>query len=472
MFVSIVAPLIFTLCAWLFWRSRSLAARPDLPPGSLGLPLIGETLQLVAAQTANRPFDFAEKRHLRYGDVFKTHMFGSPCIFVAGPKATKMLTLAGSHIFDAAHVGNVEAVTGDRSILAVRGEEHKRIRKITNEILGVESIKTYVERVEKIALQALDTWSVGQVRNLDLDATKFTLDVIIATLLSWTPGSKTEKLHKLSATVERGFLSLPINFPGSNYYRALKAKDELVHIFKEEMQRRGGMTDAEMPDDLMKKMLTAKDPTTGKTMLSKDEIAHNMVTFIIAGHETAASVIMFLIKHLGNNPDVESKLQAEHEDIRRAKSDPNAPLTWSDVKQMSFTEKVINETLRLANLAFWVPRVAKQDYCMEGYTIPKGWTVVLNAQRSHLMSEVFYDPESFNPSRFDQAPKTFSFVPFGMGDRLCVGRDLAKLELCIFLYHMFTGYRWKQKTYAMGLDYSGIVKPKGGVPIEIVEKLR
>lgn len=469
---SIIAPLIFLLVAWLFWRSISLAGRPDLPPGSLGLPLIGETLQFVAAQYANRPCDFAEERHLRYGEVFKTNMFGNPCIFVTGAKATKMLTLSGSHIFDSAHLGNVEAVTGDRSILVARGEEHKRIRKITNEILGAESIRTYVGLVEQIALHTLKDWVVGQVRNLEHEATKFTLDIIIATLLSWKPGSKTEKLHKLSAAVERGFLSLPLYFPGTDYYKALKAKDELVRIFKEEMQQRGGMTDMEMPDDLMKKMLTAKDPATGKTILSKDEITHNMVTFIIAGHETSAYVIMFLIKYLGNNPEVESKLRAEHVDIRQGKSDPNAPLTWSEVKQMSYTEKVINETLRLANLAFWMPRVAKQDYEMEGYTIPKGWIVILNARRSHLMSEAFHDPESFNPSRFDRAPKTFSFVPFGMGDRLCIGKDLAKLELCIFIHHMFTGYRWKPNTCDMGLNFSGIVKPKGGVPIEIIEKLR
>ncbi|XP_011016740.1 PREDICTED: cytochrome P450 90A1-like [Populus euphratica] len=137
--------------------------------------------------------------------------------------------------------------------------------------------------------------------------------------------------------------------------------------------------------------------------------------------------------------------QEEHEQIRAKKGEGEA-LEWSDYKSMSFTQCVVNETLRIANIIGGIFRRTMTDINVKGYTIPKGWKVFASFRGVHLDHEYFKDARTFNPWRWQNnsgatCPANV-FTPFGGGQRLCPGYELARVELSVFLHHLVTRFSW------------------------------
>ncbi|KAJ6768138.1 CYTOCHROME P450 90A1 [Salix koriyanagi] len=138
-------------------------------------------------------------------------------------------------------------------------------------------------------------------------------------------------------------------------------------------------------------------------------------------------------------------IHEEHEQIRRKKSE-GAALEWSDYKSMAFTQCVVNETLRIANIIGGIFRRTMTDINVKGYTIPKGWKVFASFRGVHLDHEYFKDARTFNPWRWQNnsgAPCPANvFTPFGGGQRLCPGYELARVELSVFLHHLVNRFSW------------------------------
>ncbi|KAJ6954110.1 abscisic acid 8'-hydroxylase 3-like [Populus alba x Populus x berolinensis] len=137
-------------------------------------------------------------------------------------------------------------------------------------------------------------------------------------------------------------------------------------------------------------------------------------------------------------------LQEEHINIQSKRTD-GASLTWSEVNNMPYTNKVINETLRRATILPWFSRKAAQDFEIDGYKIKIGWSINLDVVSIHHDPEVFPDPEKFDPSRFDLSSSNtihyHHFLGSGSGPRMCPGINLARLEICVFIHHLVIRYK-------------------------------
>ncbi|CAJ1860761.1 unnamed protein product [Sphenostylis stenocarpa] len=143
----------------------------------------------------------------------------------------------------------------------------------------------------------------------------------------------------------------------------------------------------------------------------------------------------------------------EHDQIR-ARSDPGAPLEWTDYKSMAFTQcvsiqytYVVNETLRVANIIGGIFRRATTDIDIKGYTIPKGWKVFASFRAVHLNPEHYKDARTFNPWRWQSNSSEAAnpgnvYTPFGGGPRLCPGYELARVVLSVFLHRFVTRFSW------------------------------
>lgn len=134
---------------------------------------------------------------------------------------------------------------------------------------------------------------------------------------------------------------------------------------------------------------------------------------------------------------------------------------------MPLTTRVIQETLRAASVLSFTFREAVQDVEFEGYLIPKGWKVLPLFRRIHHSSNFFPEPEKFEPSRFEVAPKPYTFMPFGSGSHSCPGSELAKLEMLVLLHHLTTSFRWKVVGGEEGIQYGPFPVPKKGLPIRV-----
>lgn len=129
--------------------------------------------------------------------------------------------------------------------------------------------------------------------------------------------------------------------------------------------------------------------------------------------------------------------------LKKIQDQVGESLSWSDYLSLPFTQTVITETLRMGNIIIGVMRKALKDVEIKGHLIPKGWCVFVNFRSVHLDDKNYECPYQFNPWRWqDKDTSSCNFTPFGGGQRLCPGLDLARLEASIFLHHFVTQFRW------------------------------
>lgn len=311
----------------------------------------------------------------------------------------------------------------------------------------------------------LDSWE-GRTINTYMEMRKYAFDVSLLMILRCQKGLDKERLNDAFCTMEKGYNSMPIDFPGTKFSSATKARkhlSELIRRIISERRRKGVVY-----PDLLGSLLKFEDEN--QMGLTDDQIVDNIVGVIFASRHTTASILIWLVKFLKDSPSVLEAVIAEHESIRQSKLAANQSLTWEDTKNMRLTSRVIQETLRVATILSFTFREAVEDVEYKGYVIPKGWKVMPLFRSIHHSPEFFPDPHKFDPSRFEVPPKPNTFLPFGNGVHSCPGNELAKLEMLIFVHHLTTKFRWEFNDSKPGMHYSPFLVPKGGLQMTVVRK--
>lgn len=207
------------------------------------------------------------------------------------------------------------------------------------------------------------------------------------------------------------------------------------------------------------------------TKLTDAEIKDNILTMIIAGQDTTASALTWMVKYLGENQKVLNILIEEQTQL--AKQASHKPfLELDDLTEMTYASKMVKESLRMASVVPWFPRLVLQDCEMEGYKINKGWNINIDARSIHLDPNVYSEPHKFNPSRFDEEAKANSFLAFGMGGRTCLGLNMAKAMMVVFLHRFITTYRWEVVDGDPSIEkWTLFARLKSGYPIRVSRRL-
>lgn len=273
-----------------------------------------------------------------------------------------------------------------------------------------------------------------------------------------------EDLKRCYYILEKGYNSMPINVPGTLFHKAMKARKELAQILTKILSTRRQMKLDH--NDLLGSF------TGDKEGLTDEQIADNIIGVIFAARDTTASVLTWILKYLGEKPSVLQAVTEEQEGIKKSKDKDGVEkeLSWADTKNMPITCRVIQETLRVASILSFTFREAVEDLEYQGYLIPKGWKVLPLFRNIHHNPEIFPDPEKFDPSRFESAPKPNTFMPFGNGTHSCPGNELAKLEILVLLHHLTTNYRWCMVGKQSGIQYGPFALPQNGLPIILTPK--
>ncbi|KAK4414345.1 Ent-kaurenoic acid oxidase 1 [Sesamum alatum] len=255
---------------------------------------------------------------------------------------------------------------------------------------------------------------------------------------------------------------MAVNLPGFAYYNALKARKNLVAVLQAIVTKRREWRRINPPTvkkDMMDALIDAEDEHGRK--LDDEEIIDILVMYLNAGHESSGHTTMWAALFLQKNPDVFKRAKAEQEEIVRNRPPGQEGLTLKEIRKMEYLSKVIDETLRVVTFSLTVFREAKKDVNVSGYTIPKGWKVLVWFRSVHFDPETYTDPKKFDPSRWDGfTPKAGNFLPFGAGSRLCPGNDLAKLEISVFLHHFLLNYELEHHNPGSPLMYLPHTRPK------------
>ncbi|KAJ7519465.1 hypothetical protein O6H91_20G039700 [Diphasiastrum complanatum] len=429
-------------------KAAAAAVANLLPPGSLGWPLLGESLQFVASlSSALSPDSFAQQHLAKYGDVFKTHLFGHPTVVSLDPEVNKFVMNNEGRLFVASHPESFEELFGKYTILAARGDVHKRKRAVVVNFINSEKFReSIIPCVETFALLTLNNWK-DRVVYVEREAQKFAFRVIMKKLLSLPVGPDLEDMLKEFSMVVAGSLSVRLKMiPWSNYSKGLKARDRIIKKLTGIIEGRRKDFDNDY-NDLLQAVFREDRHGGATTSFSTEDIVDQILFLLAAGYDTVAAIITSTMFFLRRAPEALQTLREEHEAIKKGKINPAENLTWADYKSMTFTQHVINESLRITNVGFGAFRTALEDVKIKGYTIPKHWKVLAYLRSAHFNPSIYGpDPYAFDPWRWqDQSENMIngeaSFMPFGEGKRRCVGSDLARLELSIFFHHLVTRFR-------------------------------
>ncbi|KAF7006322.1 hypothetical protein CFC21_021378 [Triticum aestivum] len=440
-----------------------------LPPGHMGIPFFGETAALSwYFKVARRPDGFIEARKKRYGEgvgMYRSHLFGRPTIIVCDPAANKFVLQSHDNFWLR---WPARDLLGLSSMFNVEGSMHRRIRGYVVATFSKPRSRRNIARMaQPCVVEALRSWADKGTIIAAKEIRKVMFESTLEIFISMKASPLTEKMDKWFVGVLGGLTALPLDLPGTALNHGRKCRRRLHAVFEKELQKRknnvkwGLAAEEDYDDDLMSGLMEMEDEQGEK--LSDEEVLDNIVSLVFGGYESISSAVLWAAYHLAKSPVILAKLRNENAAVSEGKS--SNFLTLDDIPKMKYTAKVVEEAIRLANIAPMVHRVAYRDVEYGGYTIPQGWQVVVWLRAMHIDAKYYQDPLIFNPDRWNEPPMAGTNQLFGAGNRTCAGNMLARLQITIMLHHLSLGYEWELLNPDAGVKYIPQPMPVDGAPM-------
>jgi cytochrome P450 len=384
------------------------------------LPNTGAISGVLEALAFFRDADFARGRFERYGDVFETKLLGQPLVFIRGGRAITDL-LAQADATEGWWPESVRQLLGSRSLANRNGADHRARRRVVGQLFSAAALRRYtpaiVTLVEELAaeLQAATT-PVPLVARMRRFA--FT---VIATVVLGLEGNDRDALFADFEIWTRALFSIPIALPGSPFARALQARARLLARLAGVLERARQQVAAGEPLAGGLDLLSGGLDEAGLP-LTDDDLVEQLLLLLFAGYETTASSLSCLMAAVLQHPEVLPWLQAELDG-----------LSWPLAEQEATPRlsAVVQEVMRLNPPVGGFFRRTSQDLVLDGVLVPAGRVVQVALAASNRFSSVAGsdDLEQFRPERHLEGGDGLTLLPFGGGERVCLGKALAELEI-------------------------------------------
>ncbi|KAJ6927797.1 hypothetical protein NC651_011726 [Populus alba x Populus x berolinensis] len=414
------------------WKNPS--SNGVLPPGSMGLPLIGETLHLIIPSYSLDLHPFIKKRIQRFGPIFRTNILGRPVVTHFPSFSIKRVKLG-----------------------QVRLESFISI-SLTH--FGVETLKEgLLPEIEDMIKKTLQRWSTQESIEVKYGYSVMVFNYIAKHMFGYDDSENTSEdkiSEKFTIVSELILMSIPLNIPGTTYHKCLKDREKATKFLKDKLEERRNSPDM-YRGDLLGQVNADLNKEDKEKFLSDDFIITVIFGLLFAGFESVSKILTLTLKLLADHPSVLQELIAEHEGILKNRRDSDPVLTWYEYKSMTFTLQVgidpvniasqLSTRLTCQNLTR--PRLTRVDHpthdpalgwawfytmsvtpneCFSGFTIPAGWIIMAVTSASHLNPAVYKDPLAFNPARWNG------------GTRQSAGAEFSKLLMATFLHVLLAKY--------------------------------
>lgn len=386
------------------------------------------------------PLSFMEKYAAEEGPLFrKAIATGAPqphIWFVSDPGALQTILSQDTTVFDAPGDANglLRPIVGDRSMILLSDQAHRRSRKLLMPPFHGERMRQYGDTIVKIARQAADALAPGQDFVARQQMQDVTLRVILDVVFGLRPGDRQTRMKPLIAEmldmVGSPLRSSMLFFkqfqrplgPWRSFLRDREALDEL--IYAEIRDRRAAPDDDHQ--DVLSLLLAARDED-GNPMQDQ-ELRDELITLLVAGHETTASAIAWAFYWIHQDERIRTTLLAELDSLP-ADADP------MDLFRLPYLTALCNETLRIYPIGMLTfPRRVRQRVRLVNRELEPGDLVMGSIYLTHRNPEIFPNPTEFRPERFlERQYSPYEFLPFGGGSRRCLGLALAQFEMKLVL---------------------------------------
>ena len=415
-----------------------------------------------------------------HGDVFQLKVGPRTLLFAIHPDAVEHVTVGNRQNYDKrrSYEPVRKYLLGD-GLVASTGDLWRRQRKLMAPFFTPKGVQAYAGLMLRDAARLVERWEAlargGAEVEMSEEMTTITASIILKAMFST---ETIESIHRMKDAVETmiGFVDTkmaPIHIPlwlPTERNRNYLAARELVHrsIAALIAQRRAADVST-WPDDLLSRLMQARDEETGQAM-SEGLLRDESITTFFAGHETTARTMTFAWYALGANPDVAARL---HDELDRVLG--GRPPTVDDLRQLPYALQVIKETLRLYPAAPFYVRDALGPDRLGGCDVPAGAAVMLSPYYTHRHPEFWDDPEAFDPDRWtreqEAARHGHAYHPFAAGPRICIGNNFSLLESHLLLAVLAQRFAPRLRPgYAPQWIMRGTLGLAGGLPMTIAAR--
>ncbi|KAM6551907.1 hypothetical protein CsatB_001715 [Cannabis sativa] len=462
-----IVPVLLVLYKVIFKFSND-----DLPPGNMGWPIIGETIEFLFCT----PENFVLKRMKKYSpDIFKTNLFGEKMIVICGPKGLKFLFSNEQKYFTNFRPDSMKRMFqshekklhGNKAQIQLDREKEAKILRSPG-FLKPEALVHYVAKMDSITQEHMKAHWEGKAQVKTYHVTKIlTLTLASQIFLGIDEPERIARLLENFDKVTVGMHSMVVNFPGTRFYKATKAasilRRELNGVIQEKKEAisRGGPM-----NDVLSHMIVATDPS-GKYM-SEAEIADKVMGLLVAGYHTVATTMAFFIKYVAQTPHVYQKVLQVQKEIWESKK-AGELLEWDDIKKMKYSWNVVYEVMRFTPPIQGGFREVLTHFTYAGFTVPKGWKLYWTVSTTSKNPQYYPEPEKFEPSRYEDASScpAFAFVPFGGGPRMCPGKEYTRLAVLTFIHNVVKKFEWELIIPNEKIEGDMMPYPQKGLPIRL-----
>jgi cytochrome P450 len=395
-----------------------MTARASLPPGpSLPRPI-------TVARFILQPTRFLDDCQRRYGDLFTVRLSTQRTVVITSdPELVKEVFTGDPNVLRAGE-GNVvlRPLLGHRSVLTLDGPEHMRQRRLLLPAFHGERMRHYRDVMSEVAERHVERWPVGSPFPTHPSMQAITLEVILRAVFGAEDRRQLERLaaplrRLLDATGSRLRLLLlqatsserGARSPWGRFRALMEPGDRVI------MDQIGARRSSPERDDVLSLLLAARDED-GRP-LTDAELRDELMTLLVAGHETTATALSWTLERITRNPEVLARLVDEQ---RRGGDE--------------YLDAVIKETLRLRPVIPAVVRCLAEPVELAGRTFPAGVNIAPSIYLLHRRPDLYPEPERFRPERFLERPAgTYEWIPFGGGTRRCLGASFALSEMKVVL---------------------------------------
>lgn len=434
-------------------------------------------LQALRTGILKSPLKPFEAGWREWGDFYYFQIRNFPVPIISHPAYAQEIFVTQRDSFQKmgnAPAGDVLAlVLGQGLITNHDNESWLSQRRMMQPMFHKKRLAAMSEKMVEAGNRLLARWAnieEGAIVDINHEMMMVTMDIISQTLFSSDVLEKanvvgesvTEALH--FAFSQRGLIKFPIHWPlpkNIRFRRAMAVLDSTVYEFID--QRRGH--EAEY-DDLLSMLMEARDEETGEGM-TRLQLRDEVASFFGAGHETTSHALTWTLYLLSQHPNAMQTLQKEVDEVLNGRSP-----TFADLPKLSYTKMVFEEAMRLFPPVPIIPRFSANETEIDGFRVPAGSVNLVSVWNIHRHPDIWDNPLQFQPERF--APENsnqrhrMAFMPFGGGQRMCIGNNFAIYEGQMLLAMMVQNFDFKLKEgFEPQLDLAITLQPKTGMPMKI-----
>ncbi|HSF73064.1 MAG TPA: cytochrome P450 [Microcoleus sp.] len=422
------------------------------------------------------PMYYLERNYKSYGDFF-TSKFSNfpPQVIISNPQAIQEIFTADSKLFESG-TGNQIALplVGSNSLLLLDGDRHLQQRKLLIPPFHGERMKAYGQIIRNTTEKVINNWTPGNSVIAQSTMQEISLEVILHAVFGLSEGERYQQIQQLLVNM-LNFFSNPLSAtflfvkslqqdlgawsPWGGFLRQRQRLDELLY---QEIRERKTLSQP-LGEDILSLLISARDEA-GQPM-SDVELRDELMTMLFAGHETTATALAWALYWIHYIPEVREKLLQELNSIDVENCDP------AEISKLPYLNAVCCETLRIYPIVFFtLPRLLQAPMQLMGYNLPTGMILSPCIYLVHHRPDIYPEPKRFKPERFlERQFSPYEYLPFGGGNRRCIGAAFAMFEMKLVLAKVLSRYSLElaENSPVVPVRRGLTMAPAGGVHLTV-----